>query len=473
MVIRMKQTGRSTRVDVEKSVHVHTSWNGRYSSIDTFMEYLEKKNPGEGNFLESVEEVLESVWDLLADRKEYMESNLIERITEPERVIQFRVPWMDDKGFVHVNRGYRIEFNSALGPFKGGLRFHPTVNQDVLKFLGFEQTFKNSLTTLPMGGGKGGSDFDPKGKSDSEVMRFCQSFMSELVRYIGERTDVPAGDIGVGSREIGYLFGQYKRISNRFDGALTGKGIEWGGSPMRAEATGYGVVYFVQEMFTWRQDTLEEKEVVISGSGNVAQYAADKILQYGGKLIAMSDSKGTVHAPDGFTAEMLEFLMELKNVKRGTISELADEYSLAFLEGKRPWHIPCEVAIPCATENELDQKSTKQLIHNGCICVAEGANKPATPGAIQSLHQSEVLYAPGKAANAGGVAVSGLEMTQNATHTRWSAKEVDDRLQGIMKSIHEKCVEFGEAESGIDYLRGANRAGFIKVADSMIAQGIV
>lgn len=445
----------------------------RFSSVDEFMNHLAKRNPGETNFLESVQEVVESVWDLINVERKYSESNILERLTEPERMILFRVPWVDDHGSVQVNRGYRIEFNSALGPYKGGLRFHPSVKLDVLKFLGFEQIFKNSLTTLPMGGGKGGSDFDPKGRSDQEVMRFCHSFMNELYRHIGERTDVPAGDIGVGAREIGFLFGQYKKLTNRFDGTLTGKSLSWGGSPMRAEATGYGTVYFVQELLATRDETLEGKKVVISGSGNVAQYAAEKVIQLGGAVIALSDSRGTVHIPSGIHEEQLEYVKHLKNVKRGTLSEFADEFGYSWHEGARPWGVKCDVALPCATENELNGEDANTLLQNGCYVIAEGANKPCTPDALDTVHQKKLLFGPGKAANAGGVAVSGLEMSQNGMHTQWTAEEVDNRLHKIMSSIHEKCVQFGDTRNGIDYIRGANVAGFIKVADSMIDQGVV
>lgn len=456
-----------------QGVTAYSARDGIYDSVDSFMNHLEKRNSGETNFLESVEEVMRSVWDLAIERKEYLEANIPERITEAERVILFRVPWVNDRNEVEVNRGYRVEFSSVLGPYKGGLRLHPSVNLDVLKFLGFEQTFKNSLTTLPMGGGKGGSDFDPKGRSDQEVMRFCQSFMSELFRHIGERTDIPAGDIGVGAREIGYLFGQYKRLTNRFDGSLTGKGLEWGGSPIRSEATGYGLVYFLLEMLDARGESLEGRKVAISGSGNVAQYAAEKILESGGKLISLSDSGGTLHIPDGMNREMLSEIMELKNVQRGRLSEFAESTGFLFLEAEKPWALPCEVALPCATENELDREDAEMLIGNGCICVAEGANKPATPGAIERLQNSNTLFAPGKAANAGGVAVSGLEMSQNGMHTRWSSERVDGQLREIMKSIHQVCLEHGEEREGPNYIRGANRAGFLKVADSMIEQGIV
>lgn len=460
----MTQNGTSV---AEKRTDLH------FSSIDNFMNHLAKRNPGEKNFLESVREVVESVWDLIQVERKYSESNILERITEPERMILFRVPWVDDQGSVQVNRGFRIEFNSALGPYKGGLRFHPSVKLDVLKFLGFEQIFKNSLTTLPMGGGKGGSDFDPKGRSDQEVMRFCHSFMSELYRHIGAHTDIPAGDIGVGAREIGFLFGQYKKLTNRFDGTLTGKSLNWGGSPMRAEATGYGTVYFVQELLATREETLEGKKVVISGSGNVAQYAAEKVMQLGGSVIALSDSRGTVHIPSGIQEEQLEYVKHLKNVKRGTLSEFADKYGYSWYEGATPWAVKCDVALPCATENELDGEDAKTLLENGCYVIAEGANKPCTPDALDIVHRQKLLFGPGKAANAGGVAVSGLEMSQNGMHTQWTLEKVDNRLHKIMSSIHEQCVQYGDTRNGVDYIRGANVAGFIKVADSMIDQGVV
>lgn len=403
-----------------------------------------------------------------------MQGNILERIVEPERAVTFRVPWKDDKQQVQVNRGYRIEFNSAIGPYKGGLRFHPTVNLSILKFLGFEQVFKNSLTTLPMGGGKGGSDFDPKGKSDSEVMSFCQSFMTELQRHIGPNTDVPAGDIGVGGREIGYLFGQYKRLRNEFTGVLTGKGIAWGGSLIRPEATGYGCVYFVEEMLATKGLNMKDKIVAISGSGNVAQYAVEKVIQLGGKVVSLSDSNGSIHDPSGIDEEKLKYVLELKNVKRGRIREYAEKYKVAYHEGKRPWFIKCDVALPCATQNELDKEDAEALVKNKCLCVAEGANMPTTPEAIQVFQQNKVLYAPGKASNAGGVATSGLEMSQNSLRMAWSREEVDEKLKNIMISIHKACQQYGSAPDGyIDYVKGANIAGFIKVASAMIDQGVV
>lgn len=469
----MNHQGQAT----EKTERTTGSGNGaereEVSSVSQFMARLESKNRGETNFLESVEEVIASVWELLGDRKAYREAKILERMTEPERVIQFRVPWVDDRGCVQVNRGYRVEFSSTLGPYKGGLRFHPSVNLDVVKFLGFEQIFKNSLTTLPMGGAKGGSDFSSRGRSEQEVMRFCQSFMSELYRHIGERTDVPAGDIGVGIREIGYLFGQYKRLTNRFEGALTGKGLEWGGSPIRSEATGYGVVYFALEMLKRIGESLEAKRVAISGSGNVAQYAAEKLIDEGALVVTLSDSGGTVILPDGMSREQLQWVMELKNVRRGTLEEFAGEYGLEYMQGKRPWGVECDLAFPCATENEIDEGDARMLVGNGCMGVVEGANKPSTPAAIDHFLENAILYAPGKAANAGGVAVSGLEMSQNGMHTQWSREEVDDQLQKLMRRIHESCVEFGNNGKSVDYLKGANVAGFIRVADAMLKQGVV
>ncbi|MDQ7779582.1 MAG: NADP-specific glutamate dehydrogenase, partial [Planctomycetota bacterium] len=404
---------------------------------------------------------------------EYEKNGLLERLVEYERAIIFRVPWVDDKGEVHVNRGYRIEMSSAIGPYKGGLRFHPTVNLDTLKFLAFEQVFKNALTTLPMGGGKGGADFDPKGKSDNEVMRFCQAFMTELCRHIGADTDVPAGDIGVGGREIGFLFGQYKKIRNEFTGVLTGKGIEYGGSLIRPEATGYGTLYFVEEMLKTRDDAVKGKTVTVSGSGNVAQYAVEKVNQMGGKVVSLSDSAGTVHDAAGITPEKLAFVMELKNVKRGRISEYAQKYKCEYLEGKRPWGIKCDIALPCATENEVDVNDAKTLVKNGCTCVAEGANMPSTLDAVEVFLKAKILYGPAKAANAGGVATSGLEMAQNSLHIGWTRDEVDQRLHGIMKAIHQQCVENGKEGKYVNYVDGANIAGFRKVANAMRAQGIV
>lgn len=442
--------------------------------IEAFVKQVAKKNTHEAEFLQAVHEVAETVIPFIEENPKYADHNLLERMVEPERVIMFRVPWMDDKGNARVNRGFRIEMNSAIGPYKGGLRFHPTVNLSVLKFLAFEQVFKNSLTTLPMGGGKGGSDFDPKGKSDNEVMRFCQSFMTELSRHIGPDTDVPAGDIGVGGREIGYLFGQYKRIRNEFTGVLTGKGLSYGGSLIRPEATGYGCVYFVSEMLDSRGDNLEGKTVSISGSGNVAQYACEKATELGAKVVTVSDSGGYVYDKEGINQEKLDFIKELKNEKRGRISEYAEKFGCEYFEGERPWSVKCDVALPCATQNELNQKEAQTLIKNGLILVAEGANMPCTPEAVEEFHKAKIFFAPGKASNAGGVATSGLEMTQNSMRYNWTAEEVDNKLQEIMKDIHHSCVQYGCNDKGfVDYVRGANIAGFVKVADAMIAQGIV
>ena len=444
-----------------------------HSSIEEFMSHIEAKNQGEKEFHQAVHEVVDSLWDFLNDHQDYVHAKILERITEPERVIMFRVPWRDDRGDTQVNRGFRVEFNSAIGPYKGGLRFHPSVNLGILKFLGFEQVFKNSLTTLPMGGGKGGSDFDPKGKSDNEVMSFCQSFMTELSRHIGPDTDVPAGDIGVGGREIGYLFGQYKRISNEFSGILTGKGLNWGGSLIRPEATGYGCVYFTEEMLNATNDSIKGKNVTISGSGNVAQYAAEKVNELGGKVISLSDSGGSIHDPDGIDDEKLEYIMDLKNVKRGRISEYSEKYSVSYMEGEKPWSIPCDIALPCATQNEISGSEAKTLVKNGCKAVSEGANMPSDPDAVEVFLNNKLLFGPGKAANAGGVAVSGLEMSQNSMRLSWSRQEVDEKLRGIMKSIHEACVKHGANGENVDYVKGANIAGFIKVADAMIDQGVV
>jgi glutamate dehydrogenase (NADP+) len=438
------------------------------------MEYVKSKNPGEKEFHQAVHEVVESIWPFLEQHPHYLEAKIMERIVEPERVIMFRVPWLDDKGGVQVNKGYRVEFNSAIGPYKGGLRFHPTVNLGILKFLGFEQVFKNSLTTLPMGGGKGGSDFDPKGKSDNEVMRFCQSFMTELQRHIGANTDVPAGDIGVGGREIGFMYGQYKRLRNEFTGVLTGKGINWGGSLIRPEATGYGTVYFAQEQLATRGDSFKGKTVTVSGSGNVAQYAVEKVNEFGGKCVTLSDSNGTIYDPKGIDAEKLAFVMHLKNVKRGRIQEYATKYGAEYHEGKRPWHVKCDVALPCATQNEVSGDEAAVLVKNGCICVAEGANMPTEPAGIEVFLKGKILYGPGKAANAGGVATSGLEMSQNSLRLSWTREEVDQRLHTIMKNIHATCVKYGTQPDGfINYVAGANIGGFIKVADSMLDQGVV
>ena len=449
--------------------------NPHHEQIAAFMAEATAQNPNEPEFIRAVQEVAETVIPFIADHPKYAEHRILERMVEPERTIMFRVPWTDDSGQVQVNKGYRIEFNSAIGPYKGGLRFHPTVNLSVLKFLGFEQVFKNSLTTLPMGGGKGGSNFDPKGKSDNEVMRFCQSFMTELARHIGPNTDVPAGDIGVGGREIGYMFGQYKRLRNEFTGVLTGKGRNWGGSLIRPEATGYGAVYFAAEMLETKGQNFEGKHVVISGSGNVAQYAAEKVIQMGGKVVTMSDSSGYIHEPNGLTMEQLDWIKDLKNVRRGRISEFADAHATAsFHAGERPWGVACEAAFPCATQNELNEAEAKQLIANGCQVVAEGANMPSTPEAIEAFQAAKVLFAPGKASNAGGVATSGLEMSQNSLRMNWTREEVDERLLNIMKDIHMQCVTYGTDASGyVDYVKGANIAGFVKVADAMIDQGVV
>ena len=444
-----------------------------YSSVQDFMAMIENKNPNEVEFHQAVREVVDSLWDFLKENQNYIYSGVMQRIVEPERVIMFRVPWRNDRGEVEVNRGYRIEFNSAIGPYKGGLRFHPSVNLSILKFLGFEQVFKNSLTTLPMGGGKGGSDFDPKGKSDNEVMRFCQSFMTELSRHIGQNTDVPAGDIGVGGREIGFMFGQYKRIRNEFTGVLTGKGLNWGGSLIRPEATGYGAVYFAQEMLKTKSQTFEGKVVAISGSGNVAQFAAEKVIELGGKVITLSDSSGTIYDQNGIDTEKLEFVKDLKNNKRGRISEYADKFKADYIEGERPWNKVCDVALPCATQNEINLNDAKNLIKNGCLCVAEGANMPTETDAVHEFINSKILFGPGKAANAGGVAVSGLEMSQNSMRISWTKEEVDKRLNQIMKDIHSQCTEHGTEGDFINYVKGANIAGFIKVADSMIDQGVV
>ena len=442
--------------------------------IDAFMDGVRAKQAHESEFLQAVEEVAEAVIPFIADKPQYKSAKILERMVEPERTIMFRVPWLDDSGEVQINKGFRVEFNSAIGPYKGGLRFHPSVNLSILKFLGFEQVFKNSLTTLPMGGGKGGSDFDPKGKSDNEVMKFCQSFMSELARHIGPNTDVPAGDIGVGGREIGYMFGQYKRLRNEFTGILTGKGRNWGGSLIRPEATGYGTVYFAREMLATRGDSFEGKTVAISGSGNVAQYAAEKVTELGGKVITFSDSKGYIVDNDGIDADKLAFVMDLKNNKRGRISEYVAQYPNAkFVEGARPWAEKCDVALPCATQNELNGEEANTLLANGCICVAEGANMPSTPDAIAAFDAAKILFAPGKASNAGGVATSGLEMSQNSLRMSWTAEEVDSKLDGIMVSIHKACVEYGTEGDYTDYVKGANIAGFVKVADSMLDQGLV
>ena len=444
-------------------------------SIKSFVEAVAKRNPNEPEFMQAVHEVAETVIPFIEENKKYQNKMLLERMVESERIITFRVVWTDDKGDIQVNRGYRIQMNSAIGPYKGGIRFHPSVNLSILKFLAFEQTFKNSLTTLPMGGGKGGADFDPKGKSDNEVMRFCQAFMTELSKHIGGNTDVPAGDIGVGGREVGYMFGQYKRLRNEFTGVLTGKGISFGGSLIRPEATGYGDVYFAQSMLNTKGDSFTGKTVVISGSGNVAQYAAEKVIQLGGKVVTLSDSSGYIYDIDGIDAAKLAYVMEIKNELRGRISDYLTKYPNAkFVAGKRPWEVKCDVALPCATQNELNEEEAQLLVANGCICVAEGANMPSTPEAVIVFHKAKILFAPGKASNAGGVATSGLEMSQNSLRLSWTAEEVDQKLHGIMVSIHNACVEYGTDSDGyVDYVKGANIAGFVKVADSMIDQGLV
>ena len=442
-------------------------------SVEHFLARLKKRDPDQPEFHQAVEEVLRSLWPFLEANPHYLTSGILERICEPERAIVFRVSWVDDEGKVRVNRGFRIQMNSAIGPYKGGLRFHPSVNLGVLKFLAFEQTFKNSLTSLPMGGGKGGSDFNPKGKSDAEVMRFCQAFMSELYRHIGSDVDVPAGDIGVGAREIGFLFGQYKRLSNQFTSVLTGKGMSYGGSLIRPEATGFGCVYFAQEMLKRSGQRIDGKRVAISGSGNVAQYAARKVMDLGGKVISLSDSEGTLYCEAGLNDEQWDALMALKNVKRGRISELASQFGLEFLAGQHPWNLTCDIALPCATQNELDADAARALLSNGCVCVAEGANMPTTLEAVDLFIEAGILFAPGKASNAGGVAVSGLEMSQNAMRLLWTAGEVDSKLHNIMQSIHHACVHYGEENGRINYVKGANIAGFVKVADAMLAQGVV
>ena len=439
------------------------------------MKEIVEKNPAEKEFHQAVQEVVESIMPFLEKHPKYAKAKMLERITEPERVVMFRVPWVDDSGEIQVNRGYRIEMNSAIGPYKGGLRFHSTVNLGILKFLAFEQVFKNSLTTLPMGGGKGGSNFDPKGKSDNEVMKFCQSFMTELFRHIGPDTDVPAGDIGVGGREIGYLFGQYKRLRNEFTGVLTGKGLGWGGSLIRPEATGYGAVYFAEEMLKTKGKSIKGKVCTVSGSGNVAQYTVEKINQLGGKAVTLSDSSGFVYDKKGIDAKKLEFVMELKNVKRGRIKEYAKKYNAEYYEaGKKwPWDIKCDVAFPSATQNEVHKKDAKTLVKNGCMCVSEGANMPSTPEAVEVFQKAKVLYGPGKAANAGGVAVSGLEMSQNSLRLSWTREEVDRRLRDITIAIHDTCLKYGKEKNHVDYVKGANIGGFVKVADAMIEQGVV
>lgn len=444
-------------------------------SIKDFISKVEKMNPNEPEFIQAVTEVAETVIPFIEENEMYQNKKLLERMVEPERVIMFRVPWTDDQGEIQVNKGYRVEFNSAIGPYKGGLRFHPSVNLSILKFLGFEQVFKNSLTTLPMGGGKGGSDFNPKGKTDAEVMRFCQSFMSELSRHIGPNTDVPAGDIGVGGREIGFLFGQYKRLRNEFTGVLTGKGLSYGGSLIRPEATGYGTVYFAKNMLETQGESFKGKTVAISGSGNVAQFAAEKVNEFGGKVVTLSDSSGYIYDAEGINEEKLAYVMDLKNVKRGRVSEYVNKYpSAKFFEGQRPWDVKCDIALPCATQNELNEEEAKTLVGNSCMCVAEGANMPCTPEAINVFHENKILFSPGKASNAGGVATSGLEMSQNSLRLNWTSQEVDEKLHNIMNDIHAACVKYGKDGDGyVDYVRGANIAGFVKIADAMLAQGVV
>ena len=441
--------------------------------MQKFINELKAKNPSQPEFIQAVEEVISTIWDFVQQNPIYKKANILERLVVPERVVIFRVPWLDDKGEIKVNTGYRIGFNSAIGPYKGGLRFHPSVNLGILKFLAFEQIFKNSLTTLPMGGGKGGSDFDPKGKSDNEVMKFCQSFMMELFRHIGPNTDIPAGDIGVGGREIGYLFGMYKKLRNEFTGVLTGKGIDWGGSLIRPEATGYGCVYFAKEMLATRGDSFQGKTVVVSGSGNVAQFSVEKVNELGGKVVTLSDSSGYIYDKDGIDKEKLDYVFYLKNEKRGRISEYAEKYNVKFFKGDKPWSVPCDVALPSATQNEIDKSDATNLIKNGCFCVSEGANMPTKKEAIEIFQNAKVLFGPGKAANAGGVATSGLEMSQNSLRLAWSRNSVDVRLKIIMKNIHKKCVEHGKVGDYIDYVKGANIAGFIKVANAMVDQGVV
>ena len=443
--------------------------------IDGFMANVIARNPGEKEFHQAVREVVESVAPYITAYPHLLDLKIMERMVEPERVVMFRVPWMDDRGEIHINRGYRVQMNSAIGPYKGGIRFHASVNLSIMKFLAFEQTFKNSLTTLPMGGGKGGSDFNPKGKSDTEVMRFCQSFMTELQRHIGQDTDVPAGDIGVGGREIGYLFGQYKRLRNEFTGTLTGKGLGWGGSRLRPEATGYGLCYFAKQMLATRGESFEGKTVLVSGSGNVAQYAAQKAMRLGAKVVTFSDSNGFIHDPEGMDEEKINFVMELKNFRRGRIKEYVEKYPQAtYYPDERPWRIPCDIALPCATQNEIEKADAENLVKNGCFCVAEGANMPSTPEAIRIFQSNGLLYSPGKASNAGGVATSGLEMSQNSMRQKWTAEEVDEALQRIMSDIHAACLKYGTEENGyINYVKGANIAGFIKVANAMVDQGLV
>jgi glutamate dehydrogenase (NADP+) len=442
--------------------------------LNDFMAKIIAKNPSETEYHQAVKEVAESLLPFIDENPKYKNAKVLERICEPERVIMFRVPWADDKGNVQVNRGFRIEMNSAIGPYKGGLRFHPTVNLGILKFLAFEQVFKNSLTTLPLGGGKGGSDFDPKGKSDNEVMSFCQSFMTELSRHIGPSTDVPAGDIGVGGREIGFLFGQYKRIRNEFTGVLTGKGLNWGGSLIRPEATGYGCVYFAREMLKTKGESFKGKTIAVSGAGNVAQYATEKANELGAKVVTLSDSAGYIYDPEGIDDKKLEYVMELKNIKRGRIKEYAQKYNVEYFEGKRPWEVKCDIALPCATQNEINKEEAELLVKNGCVCVSEGANMPSTPEAVEIFLEKKIYFGPGKAANAGGVAVSGLEMSQNSMRMSWTKEEVDEKLNTIMTDIHATCEKYGKEKDGfINYVNGANIGGFVKVADAMLDQGVV
>ena len=444
-----------------------------YKSKRDFLDSVHSKFPNEKEFLQAVEEVIGSIWDTVQQNQDYVDGNILDRIVTPERVIMFRVPWLDDNGSVHVNLGYRIQFNSAIGPYKGGLRFHPTVNLGVLKFLAFEQIFKNSLTGLNIGGGKGGSDFDPKGKSNNEIMKFCQSFMTELSRHIGHNTDIPAGDIGVGGKEIGFMFGQYKRIRNEFTGVLTGKKTDWGGSLIRPEATGYGAVYFVEEMLKTRNESIAGKVATISGSGNVAQFACEKLIHLGAKPVTLSDSSGYIYDPEGITKEKLEFVKKLKEDSSARISEYAKKYNVNFVEGKTPWEVKCDIALPCATQNELNEHDAKTLTENGCFVIAEGANMPSTTEAVEHFIKEKILFGPGKAANAGGVAVSGIEMSQNSTRMPLSSEEVDSLLKGIMTRIHTTCVQYGDKGDFINYVDGANIGGFVRVADSMIDQGIV
>jgi len=441
--------------------------------IEAFIEEIIAKDPGEKEFHQAVQEVAESLMPFIEKNPKYKKAKILERIAEPERVIMFRVPWLDDNGEIQINRGYRIQMNSAIGPYKGGLRFHPSVNLSILKFLAFEQVFKNSLTTLPIGGGKGGSDFDPKGKSDNEVMKFCQSFMSELFRHIGPNTDVPAGDIGVGGREIGYLFGQYKRLRNEFTGILTGKALNWGGSLIRPEATGYGCVYFAQEMLKTKKDSFKDKTCIVSGSGNVAQFTTEKLIQLDGKVVTLSDSSGMIYDPDGIDEKKLAYVMELKNIKRGRIKEYAEEYNCDYYAGKRPWEVECDLAFPSATQNEISKNEAQKLVNNGVMCVSEGANMPTEADGVEIFLDAKILYGPGKAANAGGVATSALEMSQNSLRLSWSREEVDERLHNIMCRIHESCVKYGKENNFVNYVNGANIAGFVKVADAMLDHGVV